>query len=430
MRGSYMHELVVPSRYDSLVGEITKIEREKVPIQIYKETCGVAIGDPVTGTGQPLAVELGSGLMGTIYDGTQEPLEAISCLTKSIYIPRGIDAPAPNREKTSDFKPGTFNIGDHITGGDIWGSMFENNWLDEHKIIHPPRARGRITRIAEAGSHTVIENLFTIEFEWNETEYSMMHIWPVRVPRPITEIYCCNYPIFTGQRVLDSLFPCPQGGTVYVPGAFGSISQSISKFSNSDVIVYFGCGARGNEIAEVLMEFSRLSINVNGRRDPITRRSCLVANTSNMRVAAREASIYTSITISEYFRDQVKSVTLIADSISRRAEALREIFGLLEEMPADEGFLAFLGSKLASFDERAPCAMALDSPRREGSISIIGAVFWALDKKAHAEEKGFLPSIPPYSKYSAVIEANYEKRCPEFPELRDKMKKILSDSEV
>jgi len=223
---------------------------------------GVAVGDPVTGTGEPLTVELGPGLMGTIYDGTQRPLEAISCLTKGIYIPRGIDIPALNREKTWDFKPGTFKVGDHITGGDIWGSVFENNLLDDHKIMLPPRARGRITRIAEAGSYTVIESLLAIEFDGNETEYSMMHVWPVRVPRPVTEKLCCDSPLLTGQRVIDALFPCAQGGTVCIPGAFGSgktvISQNISKFSNSDVIVYVGCGERGNEMAEVLKEFPRV----------------------------------------------------------------------------------------------------------------------------------------------------------------------------
>lgn len=223
---------------------------------------GVAVGDPVTGTGEPLTVELGPGLMGTIYDGTQRPLEAISCLTKSIYIPRGIGVPALDREKTWNFKPGTFKVGDHITGGDIWGSVFENNLLADHKIMLPPRARGRITRIAEAGSYTVIERLLAIEFDGNETEYSMMHVWPVRVPRPVTEKLCCDSPLLTGQRVIDALFPCAQGGTVCIPGAFGSgktvISQSISKFSNSDVIVYVGCGERGNEMAEVLKEFPRV----------------------------------------------------------------------------------------------------------------------------------------------------------------------------
>jgi len=207
-------------------------------------------------------VELGPGLMGTIYDGTQRPLEAISCLTKRIYIPCGIDVPSLNREKTWEFKPGMFRVGDHITGGDIWGSVIENNLLDDHKIMLPPRARGKITRIAEAGSYTVTEKLLVIEVDGNNTEYSMMHVWPVRVPRPVAEILPCSSPLFTGQRVLDALFPCAQGGTVCIPGAFGSgktvISQSVSKFSNSDIIVYVGCGERGNEMAEVLMEFPKV----------------------------------------------------------------------------------------------------------------------------------------------------------------------------
>ncbi|KAJ5379631.1 ATP synthase alpha subunit vacuolar [Penicillium cosmopolitanum] len=417
---------------------------------------GVAVGDPVIGTGEPLTVELGPGLMGTIYDGTQRPLGAISCLTKSIYIPRGIDVPTLNREKTWDFKPETFKVGDHITGGDIWGSVFENILLDDHKIMLPPRARGRITRIAEAGSYTVIEKLLAIEFDGNETEYSMMHVWPVRVPRPVTERLDCNSPFFTGQRVLDALFPCAQGGTVCIPGAFGSgktvISQSISKFSNSDIIVYVGCGERGNEMTEVLVEFPRLSINKDGKMESIMSRICLVANTSNMPVAAREASIYTGITISEYFRDQGKNVTLMADSISRWAEALREISGRLGEMPADQGFPAYLASKLASFYDRAGRALVIGSARRTGSISIIGSVsppggdfsdpvtsctlgivqvFWGLDKKL--AQRNHFPSINislSYSKYSAVLEPHYEKHHPGFPQLRDKMKKLLSSSEA
>lgn len=227
---------------------------------------GIAVGDPVTGTGQPLAVELGPGLMGTIYDGIQRPLEAISSLAKTIYIPCGIDVPSINREKSWNFKPGTFRVGDHITGGDIWGSVIENNLLDDHKIMLPPRARGQITRIAEAGSYTVTEKLLAVKFNGKTTEYSMMHVWPVRVSRPVTERLRCGAPLLTGQRTLDALFPCAQGGTVCIPGAFGSgktvISQSISKFLNSDIVVYVGCGERGNEMAEVLMEFFMVCVTI------------------------------------------------------------------------------------------------------------------------------------------------------------------------
>ncbi|EPS26209.1 hypothetical protein PDE_01145 [Penicillium oxalicum 114-2] len=341
MRGCCMYELCRVG-YNQLVGEVIRIERDRITIQTFEETSGIAVGDPVTGTGQPLAVELGPGLMGTIYDGIQRPLEAISSLAKTIYIPCGIDVPSLNREKSWDFKPGTFRVGDHITGGDIWGSVIENNLLDDHKIMLPPRAEGQITRIAEAGSYTVTEKLLAVNFEGKTTEYSMMHVWPVRVSRPVAERLRCDAPLLTGQRTLDALFPCAQGGTVCIPGAFGSgktvISQSISKFSNSDIIVYVGCGERGNEMAEVLMEFSMRSIKLEGKSEPILKRTCLIANTSNMPVAAREASIYTAITISEYFRDQGKNVTLMADSTSPWAEALREISGRLGEMPADQGF--------------------------------------------------------------------------------------------
>lgn len=283
----------------------------------------------------------------------------------------------------------------------------------------------------------------------------MMHTWPVRVPRPVAEKLSADYPLLTGQRVLDSLFPCVQGGTTCIPGAFGCgktvISQSLSKFSNSDVIIYVGCGERGNEMAEVLMEFPELYTEISGRKEPIMKRTTLVANTSNMPVAAREASIYTGITLAEYFRDQGKNVSMIADSSSRWAEALREISGRLGEMPADQGFPAYLGAKLASFYERAGKATALGSPDRIGSVSIVAAVspaggdfsdpvttatlgitqvFWGLDKKL-AQRKHF-PSINTsvsYSKYTNVLNKYYDSNYPEFAQLRDKIREILSNAE-
>lgn len=223
------------------------------------QLAGVTVGDPVVRTGKPLSVELGPGLLETIYDGIQRPLKAISSISDSIYIPRGISTPALNREVKWDFKPGDLKVGDHITGGDIFGSVFENSLLDDHKILLPPRARGTITHIAEKGSYTVDEKLLEVEFDGKKSDYSMMHTWPVRVARPVTEKLASEEPFIVGQRVLDALFPCVQGGTVAIPGAFGCgktvISQSVSKFSNSDIIVYVGCGERGNEMAEVLMDF-------------------------------------------------------------------------------------------------------------------------------------------------------------------------------
>jgi V-type H+-transporting ATPase subunit A len=236
--------------------------------------------------------------METIYDGIQRPLKDIADKSKSIYIPKGISAPALNREKSWDFKP-LMKVGDHITGGDIWGTVYENSLLDDHKILLPPRARGTITRIAEKGSYKVDEKILEVEFDGKKTEFSMMHEWPVRVPRPTTEKLAADKPFVVGQRVLDALFPSVQGGTVAIPGAFGCgktvISQSVSKFSNSDIIIYVGCGERGNEMAEVLMDFPELSIEIEGRKEPIMKRTTLIANTSNMPVAAREASIYTGM---------------------------------------------------------------------------------------------------------------------------------------
>jgi len=454
MIGVAMYELVRVG-YDNLVGEVIRIDNDKATIQVYEETAGVTVGDPVFRSGQPLSVELGPGLMETIYDGIQRPLKGIADNAESIYIPRGIDMPALDRKKKWDFTPGKLKVGDHITGGDVFGTVLENSLLSEHKILLPPRAKGTITRIADKGSYTVDEKILELDFNGTKTEYSMMHRWPVRVPRPSTEKLSSDRPLIVGQRVLDSLFPSVQGGTVCIPGAFGCgktvISQSLSKFSNSDIIVYVGCGERGNEMAEVLMDFPELTIDVNGKQEPIMKRTTLIANTSNMPVAAREASIYTGITISEYFRDQGKDVAMMADSSSRWAEALREISGRLGEMPADQGFPAYLGAKLASFYERAGRVTALGSPERFGSVSIVGAVsppggdfsdpvttstlnivqvFWGLDKKL-AQRKHF-PSVNTsisYSKYTGPLDKFYAKKNPDFPRLRDRIKELLTTSD-
>merc|ERR1712000_799897 len=453
MIGVAMYELVQVG-HDKLVGEVIRIEADRAYIQVYEETAGVTVGDPVIRTGKPLSVELGPGLMETIYDGIQRPLAEIAKASNSIYIPRGIAVPALKREKSWDFKP-LMKVGDHITGGDIWGTVYENSLLDDHKIILQPRARGTITRIAEKGSYKVDEKILEIEFDGKKTEHSMMHTWPVRVPRPTTEKLSADQPFIVGQRVLDALFPSVQGGTVAIPGAFGCgktvISQSVSKFSNSDVIVYVGCGERGNEMAEVLKDFPELTIDVDGRKEPIMKRTTLIANTSNMPVAAREASIYTGISVAEYFRDQGLNVAMMADSSSRWAEALRELSGRLGEMPADQGFPAYLSAKLASFYERAGRVQSLGSPERHGSVSIVGAVsppggdfsdpvtsstlgivqvFWGLDKKL-AQRKHF-PSINTsmsYSQYTNTLDKFYEKEFPDFPRLRDRLKNLLSDSE-
>lgn len=455
MLGAAMYELVKVG-HGNLVGEVIRIQGDKATIQVYEETSGLIVGDPVLRTGKPLSVELGPGLMENIYDGIQRPLESIKNLSQSIYIPRGIEAPGLNRDRKYDYTPSKdVKVGDHLSGGDVFGSVVENSLMSDHKILLPPRARGTVTYIAPAGQYTIEEKILEVEFDGKKFEYCMFHTWPVRVPRPVAEKVTANYPLLTGQRVLDSLFPMVQGGTTCIPGAFGCgktvISQSLSKFSNSDVIIYVGCGERGNEMAEVLKEFPELYTEINGHREPIMKRTTLVANTSNMPVAAREASIYTGITLAEYFRDQGKNVSMIADSSSRWAEALRELSGRLGEMPADQGYPAYLGTRLASFYERAGRAVALGSPERQGSVSIVAAVspqggdysepvtvatlgitqvFWGLDKKL-AQRKHF-PSINTsvsYSKYTDVLNGYYSREYKDFPQLRTSIREILSKAE-
>lgn len=454
MRGSAMYELVRVG-HSELVGEVIRIDGDKTTIQVYEETGGLTVGDPVLRSGKPLSVELGPGLMSNIYDGIQRPLKAIQETSQSIYIPRGISTPALDKSFGWDFEPLNFQVGDHITGGDIYGKVYENSLVTVHNIMLPPKSRGTITYIAPKGQYTLEDVVLETEFEGETTKHTMRQLWPVRSPRPVAEKLSANYPLLTGQRVLDSLFPCVQGGTTAIPGAFGCgktvISQSLSKYSNSDIIIYVGCGERGNEMAEVLMDFPELSIDIEGRKESIMKRTTLVANTSNMPVAAREASIYTGITLSEYFRDMGKNVAMMADSTSRWAEALREISGRLAEMPADSGYPAYLGARLASFYERAGRATCLGNPSREGSVTVVGAVsppggdfsdpvtastlgivqvFWGLDKKL-AQRKHF-PSVNwnlSYSKYMKVLEPYYEKNDPEYIHLRDKCKEILQMEE-
>lgn len=454
MSGTAMYELVRVG-HEELIGEVIRIDNDKATLQVYEETGGLTVGDPVMRSGKPLSVELGPGLSSNIFDGIQRPLQAIQEVSQTIYIPRGIATPALDKKQMWDFEPANFNVGDHITGGDIFGKVYENTLLTKHHIMLAPKARGTITHIAPKGQYSIEDVVLETEFAGEKTKHTMLQLWPVRSPRPVAEKIPADYPLLTGQRVLDALFPCVQGGTTAIPGAFGCgktvISQSLSKYSNSDVIVYVGCGERGNEMAEVLMDFPELSIDIDGRKESIMKRTTLVANTSNMPVAAREASIYTGITLSEYFRDQGKNVAMMADSTSRWAEALREISGRLAEMPADSGYPAYLGARLASFYERAGKVICLGNPKRDGSVTVVGAVsppggdfsdpvtastlaivqvFWGLDKKL-AQRKHF-PSLNwslSYSKYMKVLEPFYETVDPEFVSLRTKAKEILQQEE-
>jgi len=453
MIGVAMFELVRVGHFE-LVGEVIRIDGDKATIQVYEETSGVTVGDPVLKTGKPLSVELGPGISTSIFDGIQRPLKDIQELSDSIYIPRGINTPSLDMKVQWEFEPLNFKTGDHVTGGDIYGKVFENNMVT-HMIMLPPKAAGTITFIATKGNYSLSDIVLETEFSNVKTKYTMMQVWPVRTPRPVADKLAADFPLLTGQRVLDALFPCVQGGTTAIPGAFGCgktvISQSLSKYSNSDLIVYVGCGERGNEMAEVLMDFPALTIDINGQKESIMQRTTLVANTSNMPVAAREASIYTGITLAEYFRDQGRNVAMMADSTSRWAEALREISGRLAEMPADSGYPAYLGARLASFYERAGKVTCLGNPQREGSVSIVGAVsppggdfsdpvtlatlsivqvFWGLDKKL-AQRKHF-PSVNwslSYSKYMKALDPYYEKFDPDFTNIRTKAKEILQTEE-
>ncbi|KAA8492146.1 V-type proton ATPase catalytic subunit A [Porphyridium purpureum] len=450
MDGAAMYELVRVGN-DRLVGEIIRLEGSTATIQVYEETSGLTVGDPVVRTAKPLSVELGPGLMGNIFDGIQRPLEAIAKSTDSVFIPRGVDTHALDRSIRWEFVPSPdLKVGDLISGGDTFGTCEETH-LISHKIMLPPNQRGRITYLAPPGDYTLDEIVIEVEFGGVTRKYPMWHSWPVRQPRPVAEKLRASTPLLTGQRVLDALFPTVQGGTCAIPGAFGCgktvISQALSKFSNSDAIVYVGCGERGNEMAEVLKDFPELTMEVNGKQESIMRRTLLVANTSNMPVAAREASIYTGITISEYYRDMGLNVSMMADSSSRWAEALREISGRLAEMPADSGYPAYLAARLASFYERAGLVRCVGSPDRKGSVTIVGAVsppggdfsdpvtsatlgivqvFWGLDKKL-AQRKHF-PSVNwliSYSKYANALMPYYEANYPEFAELQQKTRECL-----
>ena len=392
------------------------------------------VGDPILRTGMPLSVELGPGLLGTIFDGIQRPLKMIAKQAGDVFLPRGVSISALDTVKQWEFNP-TVQVGDRVTGGDIYGTVPENTLLD-HKLMLAPGAMGNVTYVAAPGNYTVEDEVIEVEFNGKKTKYSMKQLWPVRTPRPVAKKFLANTPLLTGQRVLDVLFPGVLGGTCAIPGAFGCgktvISQALSKYSNANGIIYVGCGERGNEMAEVLAEFPTLTMTTpEGVEESIMKRTTLVANTSNMPVAAREASIYTGITLAEYFRDMGYHFAMMGDSTSRWAEALREISGRLAEMPADSGYPAYLAARLASFYERAGRVECLGSrPKREGSVTIVGAVsppggdfsdpvtaatlgivqvFWGLDKKL-AQRKHF-PSVNwliSYSKYSKALEPYYD----------------------
>lgn len=454
MSGAKMYELVKVG-WDKLVGEVIKLEGDTASIQCYEDTSGLTVGDPVLKTGSPLSIQLGPGIFEQIFDGIQRPLKVISELSNSVYVPRGVDVPSLDPEKKWYFNPIKFKKGQMLVGGDVIGYVRENALFPEHKILLPPKAKGRVVEQKPEGSYNINQELIELEHDGKSKKFSMCHYWPVRQPRPVAEKFPGTNPLLTGQRVLDCLFPSVLGGTCAIPGAFGCgktcISQALSKYSNSEAIVYVGCGERGNEMAEVLVEFPELKTVVNGEEHDIMQRTVLVANTSNMPVAAREASIYTGITLAEYIRDQGYNCSMMADSTSRWAEALREISGRLAEMPADSGYPAYLASKLAQFYERSGSVRCLGSPDRHGSVTIVGAVsppggdiadpvtvatlnivqvYWGLDKKL-AQRKHF-PSInwiTSNSNYELILEPFYNNFDPNFIDNKNLFKKILQDED-
>ncbi|MDR3983409.1 MAG: V-type ATP synthase subunit A, partial [Dysosmobacter sp.] len=357
-----------------LIGEILTMKGDSASIQVYEETSGLGPGAEVVTTGAPMSVELGPGMIEGIYDGIQRPLEKI-VEKVGPNITRGVEVPAIDHDKKWPFTP-IAKVGDQVTGGDVLGTVPETEVV-LHKIMVPPTMHGTITKIAPAGDYTVLEPIATLTTDdGREVELPMMQKWPVRVGRPYQHKYPPKRPLCSGQRVIDTMFPIAKGGTAAVPGPFGSgktvVQHQLAKWSDVDIVVYIGCGERGNEMTDVLREFPELKDPRTG--ESLMKRTVLIANTSDMPVAAREASVYTGITIAEYFRDMGYDVAVIADSTSRWAEALREMSGRLEEMPGEEGYPAYLSSRLAQFYERAGSVSCLGSDERRGSLTAVGAV--------------------------------------------------------
>jgi len=372
MTGARMYDVVRVGKLN-LIGEIVELRGDRASIQVYEETTGMGPGEPVVDTEAPLSVELGPGLIESIYDGIQRPLDALVDF-EGEFMSRGSDMPGLNREKKWHFKP-TISEGTKVGPGDIIGEV-EETTLMVHKIMVPPRVSGTLKSIAE-GDYTVEETVaICVAEDGTEHELKMMQRWPVRNARPIARRLAPENILVSGQRVIDTFFPISKGGTACVPGPFGTgktvVQHQLAKWVDAEVVVYVGCGERGNEMTDVLTEFPELKDPRSG--EPLMRRSVLIANTSNMPVAAREASVYTGITLAEYFRDMGYTVALMADSTSRWAEAMREISTRLEEMPAEEGYPAYLSARIAAFYERAGRVKCLGAPDREGGLSVIGAV--------------------------------------------------------
>lgn len=448
MRDANMYDVVRVSS-QRLIGEIIEMHGEEASIQVYEETGGLGPGEPVESTDRPLSVELGPGLISSIYDGIQRPLDEIMKASGGNSLTRGVEVPALNEEKLWNFVP-VAKVGDQVRGGDVLGTVQETEVV-EQKIMVPPHVEGVIKEI-KSGEFTIRDVVAVLETEIGDRELTMVQYWPVRKGRPYDRKLPPTRPLVTGQRVVDTFFPIAKGGVASVPGPFGSgktvIQHQLAKWAEADIVVYIGCGERGNEMTDVLNEFPELKDPKTGKS--LMERTVLIANTSDMPVAAREASIYTGITIAEYFRDMGYSVALMADSTSRWAEALREMSGRLEEMPGEEGYPAYLGSRLAQFYERAGHVISIGSEGREGALSVIGAVsppggdisepvsqatlrivkvFWGLD--ANLAYKRHFPAINWLTSYSLYLQ-DMEKWfngeiAQDWMEKRQEMMKLLTE---
>ena len=441
--GARMNDVVYVGE-EGLMGEVIEIEGNITTIQVYEETSDVAPGEPVENTGEPLIVDLGPGMLDSIYDGVQRPLDVLE-EKMGAFLDRGVDAPGIDLEKTWEFTP-EVEVGDEVTPGDIVGIVPETESI-EHKVLVPPGYEGGEVTAVESGSYAVDETVVELD---NGEEIAMRQEWPVREPRPTVEKETPTTPLISGQRILDGLFPIAKGGTAAIPGPFGSgktvTQHQLAKWADADIVVYVGCGERGNEMTEVIEDFPELEDPKTGK--PLMSRTCLIANTSNMPVAARESCVYTGITIAEYYRDMGYDVALMADSTSRWAEAMREISSRLEEMPGEEGYPAYLAARLSEFYERAGKFQNLNGS--EGSISAIGAVsppggdfsepvtqntlrivkcFWALD--ADLAERRHFPSInwnESYSLYTEQLDPWWRENVEEeYPEVRQWAVDVLDE---
>lgn len=432
---------------DHLVGEVIALDKERTTIQVYEETSGLRPGEEVTASGNAVSVTLAPGILNNIFDGIERPLEKIS-ETGGAFITKGISVDSLDHEKKWDTHF-TVKKGDYVNGGDIFAEVPETRAI-VHKCMIPPHLHGTVVSVREDGQYTIEEPLLTLDMGSGETvEIPMAQKWPIRTPRPVSQRFAASVPLVTGQRIIDTMFPIAKGGTAAIPGGFGTgktmTQHQIAKWSDADIIIYIGCGERGNEMTQVLEEFGELTDPRTG--NPLMDRTTLIANTSNMPVAAREASIYTGLTLAEYYRDMGYDVAIMADSTSRWAEALRELSGRLEEMPAEEGFPAYLASRLSAFYERAGMMQNLNGTR--GSVSIIGAVspqggdfsepvtqntkrfvrcFWGLDKSlAYSRHFPAIHWLSSYSEYLQDLSHWYQDNVsPKFVDYRNRLMALLN----